>query len=78
MLATPEAYILALGGIAMLPSLRSAFVTSFQTKYTMGALITFVVTVSGLTLVNIGSAFWGLVIGYVCSRILDYRDYRSL
>lgn len=67
MLATPEAYILALGGIAMLPSLQAAFVTSLRTKYTWGALITFVITVSGLSILNIGSAFWGLVIGYACS-----------
>jgi benzoate membrane transport protein len=76
LLATPTAYILALGGLAMLPSLRVAFVTSFNTKYTMGALITFVVTVSGLTVLNIGSAFWGLVIGYVCSRLLEWNDHR--
>ncbi len=77
LLATPTAYILALGGLAMLPSLRVAFVTSFHAKYTMGALITFVVTVSGLTVLNIGSAFWGLVIGYVCSRLLEWKDHRS-
>ena len=76
MLATPEAYILALGGIAMLPSLQVAFVTSFRTKYTWGALITFVITVSGLSVLNIGSAFWGLVIGYACSRLLEPADYR--
>lgn len=76
MLATPEAYILALGGIAMLPSLQAAFVTSFRTKYTWGALITFVITVSGLSILNIGSAFWGLVIGYACSRLLEPADYR--
>ncbi len=77
MLATPEAYILALGGIAMLPSLQVAFVTSFRTKYTWGALITFVITVSGLSVLNIGSAFWGLVIGYACSRLLEPADYRQ-
>ncbi|MDO5500188.1 MAG: benzoate/H(+) symporter BenE family transporter [Propionibacteriaceae bacterium] len=76
MLATPEAYILALGGIAMLPSLQAAFITSFRTKYTWGAMITFVITVSGLSILNIGSAFWGLVIGYACSRVLEPADYR--
>ena len=76
LLATPTAFILALGGLAMLPSLRVAFVTSFHAKYTMGALITFVVTVSGLTILNIGSAFWGLVIGYLASRLLEWTDYQ--
>lgn len=75
MLATPEAFILCLGGLAMLQALRVAFVTAFSTKYTLGALVTFVVTISGLSLLNIHAAFWGILIGYAVSRLLEPDDH---
>jgi len=75
MLATPEAFVLALGGIAMLKALQQAFVTAFSTKYTLGALVTFVVTISGLNLFSIHAAFWGIVIGYAVSRLVEHADY---
>lgn len=78
MLATPQAFILALGGIAMLRALQAAFVTAFSTKFTLGALVTFVVTISGLTILNISAAFWGIVIGYLVSRLLEKADYSDL
>lgn len=76
MLSTPEAFILALGGIAMLRALQQAFVVAFSSKYTLGALVTFVVTISGLTIFNISAAFWGIVIGYAISRLMEPADYR--
>ena len=63
MLATPPAFIAALGGLAMLRVLQAAFVTAFSGRFTLGALVTFVVTVADVTMLNIGAAFWGLVAG---------------
>ncbi|RAX45354.1 benzoate transporter [Arthrobacter sp. AQ5-06] len=77
MLATPEAFILALGGLAMLRALQQAFVTAFATNFTLGALVTFVVTISGLDLFNIHAAFWGVVIGYGVSRLLERQDHTA-
>ncbi|HHV21089.1 MAG TPA: benzoate transporter [Propionibacterium sp.] len=77
MLAAPEEFILALGGIAMLRALQQAFVTSFRGNFTLSALITFVVTISGLTIFNIGAAFWGIVIGYIVSRLMERADYHK-
>ncbi len=37
------------------------------------ALVTFMVTASGLTLLSIGSAFWGLVAGVLTQAILNAR-----
>jgi benzoate membrane transport protein len=37
------------------------------------ALVTFMVTASGLTLLSIGSAFWGLVAGVVTQVVLNAR-----
>ena len=78
MLATPEAFVLALGGIAMIKALQGAFVTAFSTRFTFGALVTFVVTVSGLDLFNIHAAFWGILFSYVVSRVLEPRDHLGL
>lgn len=75
MLATPPAYIAALAGLAMLRVLQSSFVTAFATRFTLGALVTFVVTVSNVTLLNIGAAFWGLVAGLLVSLLLERADY---
>jgi benzoate membrane transport protein len=75
MLAAPKEFVLALGGIAMLRALQQAFVTAFATNFTLGSLVTFVVTISGLNLFNIHAAFWGLVIGYGVSRLLERADH---
>lgn len=75
MLAAPKEFVLALGGIAMLRALQQAFVTAFATSFTLGSLVTFVVTVSGMNLFNIHAAFWGLVIGYGVSRLLERADH---
>lgn len=75
MLATPREFVLVLGGVAMLRALQQAFVTAFSSTFTLGALVTFVVTISGLDLFNIHAAFWGLVIGYAASRLLERPDH---
>lgn len=78
LLGTPEAFILALGGLAMFKALQQSFVTAFSTRFTLGSLVTFVVTVSGLDLFNIHAAFWGIVLGYIVSRILEADDHAAL
>lgn len=77
MLGTPEAFILALGGIAMLAALRQAFVSAFSARFTLGALVTFLVTVAEFDPLNIHAAFWGILIGYGVSRLLEREDHRE-
>lgn len=75
MLATPPAYIATLAGLAMLRVLQASFVTAFATRFTLGALVTFIVTVSDVTVLNIGAAFWGLVAGLLVSLLLERPHY---
>ena len=75
MLATPPAFIAVLAGLAMLRVLQAAFVTAFGTQFTLGALVTFVVTVADVTILNIGAAFWGLVAGIVVSLLLERHHF---
>jgi len=75
LLATPRAFIATLGGLAMLRVLQTAFVASFRTTHSFGALITFVVTVANVPIFNIGAPFWGLVFGFLCSKLLEPGDF---
>jgi benzoate membrane transport protein len=75
MLHAPKAFIMALAGLAMLRILQSAFVASFKDKFTLGALVAFLVTVTDLSLLNIGAAFWGLVAGFGISWLLERSDF---
>lgn len=77
MLHAPPAFIMALAGLAMLRILQAAFVVSFKDRFTLGALVAFLVTVADRGLLNIGAAFWGLVAGLVVSVLLERRDFRD-
>jgi benzoate membrane transport protein len=75
LLDAPEAFVMTLAGLAMLKILQAAFTTCFRDKFTLGALIAFLVTVADLPLFNIGAAFWGLVAGILVSRLLQRGDF---
>ena len=75
MLAAPAAFIAVLAGLAMLRVLEAAFVTAFATRFSLGALVTFVVTVADVSVFNIGAAFWGLVAGLLVSVLLERPDF---
>ena len=77
MLGAPGAFIAALGGLAMLRVLQNSFVSAFRGRFTMGALVTFVVTVSGVQVMSISSAFWGLLAGLVVSWMLERADFTA-
>jgi benzoate membrane transport protein len=75
MLGTPGAFIATLGGLAMLRVLQASFVGAFSDRFTLGALVTFVVTVTDVTIWNIGAAFWGLVAGWGVAWLLERADF---
>ena len=69
---------MVLGGLAMLRVLQGAFVASFGGRFTLGALISMLVTVTDLALFNIGAAFWGLLAGFVVSWLMERTDFVAL
>ena len=77
MLSTPPAFIATLAGLAMLRVLQSAFAVAFQGRFTMGALVTFLVTVAGIPILNIGAPFWALIAGMLVSLLLERSDWRE-
>jgi benzoate membrane transport protein len=78
MLAAPKEFIMVLGGLAMLRVLQGAFVASFGAgKFSLGALVSLLVTVADIGLFNIGAAFWGLVAGFAVSWWMERGDFRK-
>ncbi len=76
MLACPPAFIATLAGLAMLKVLQAAFTVAFGGRFQLGALISFLITVSGVSLFSIGAPFWGLVFGVGLSWLLERTDYQ--
>jgi benzoate membrane transport protein len=77
-LALPLSFIGLLGGLALLPVLRSAFNAAFSTQFQLGALVAFMVTLSDVQLLNIGAAFWGIVAGFVASWWFEPEAFSAL
>jgi benzoate membrane transport protein len=77
LLAAPAAFIAALAGLAMLRVLQSAFAIAFTGPFTLGALVTFLVTVAGIPIYNVGAPFWALVAGTAASVMLDRGDWKA-
>lgn len=77
MLATPEAFVAVLGGLAMLRALQGSFVSAFGGRFTLGALVAFVVTVSDVDPLNISAAFWGLLAGLAVSALMERSDFAA-
>lgn len=75
LLNAPKSFIAALAGLAMLRVLQTAFVTAFATRFSLGALVAFLVTIADVPLFNVGAAFWGLVSGIVISLLLERADF---
>ena len=73
LLGTPKTFIAVLAGLAMLRVLQTAFTASFRDRFTLGALVCFLVTVADVAIFRIGAPFWGLVLGVATSRLLE-RD----
>ena len=65
-LALPPTVIAALTGVALIPALLGAMETMLADRSDRDpAILTFLATGSGLTLFGLGSAFWGLIVGFL-------------
>lgn len=72
--AFPRELVVALAGLALLGSIGSGVVAAVRDEAQReAALITFLVTLSGLSLAGIGSAFWGLVAGALALFVQQWR-----
>lgn len=62
--AFPRELVLAVGGLALLATIGNALSSALAgERFREASVMTFFVTLSGVTLLGIGSAFWGIVAG---------------
>lgn len=72
--ALPKALIVSVAALALFGSIMGGLASAMHApREREAALVTFMVTASGLTLASIGSAFWGLVAGLLTQWILQAR-----
>lgn len=75
LLAFPKAFVAAIAGIALLGTIGSSLQAALKDEADReAALITFLVTLSGVTLAGVGSAFWGVVAGVLALVVLRGRQ----
>ncbi|HUD95101.1 benzoate/H(+) symporter BenE family transporter [Sphingobium sp.] len=73
----PKPLIAALAGLALFPVVAGSLSTALRTEQGRdGALVTFAVSASGMTLAGLGSAFWGLIFG-IAVHLLQSAMARS-
>ena len=62
----PKSLILAVAGFALIPTIANGLVTAVSDPHQReAALVTFLITLSGLTLGGIGAAFWAVIAGTI-------------
>lgn len=74
----PKELVVAIAGIALLSTIGNGLASALRDeRHREPALITFLVTLSGITLMDIGSAFWGVVAGSLALFVQQYEQSRS-
>jgi benzoate membrane transport protein len=72
--AFPQALVLAVAGFALLGTIGGGLAVATRDEHSREpALITFLVTASGLALWGVGSAFWGVVAGSLALAVQHWR-----
>ncbi|WP_425825129.1 benzoate/H(+) symporter BenE family transporter [Streptomyces fractus] len=76
--AMPHALVLAVAGVGMLATIESALAGALSDPRSReAAVVTFLATASGVTLLGIGSAFWGLLAGVLTSVVASWGRRRT-
>lgn len=76
--AFPRELVLALAGLALLGTIAGGLAVALHSeKHRDAAILTFLVTLSGVTLAGIGSAFWGVVAGASALVVQQWRTQGS-
>ena len=74
----PQSLISTIAGLAMINVLIGAFSAAFKSgRYRTGAFFALITGVSGVSIFNIGSAFWALVVGVIVSLLYDRKDFKK-
>jgi len=73
--AFPRELVVAIAGLALLGSIGAGLASALREEtHREAALITFLVTLSGVVIAGIGSAFWGVVAGSLALFVQQYAS----
>lgn len=73
LIAFPQELVLAIAGLALLGSIGGGLASALKEEtHREAALVTFLVTLSGVVIAGVGSAFWGVVAGVVALFVQKY------
>ncbi|RYF81444.1 MAG: benzoate transporter BenE, partial [Comamonadaceae bacterium] len=76
--AFPKELVAAIAGLALLGTIGGGLAAAMREEpHREAALITFLVTLSGVTIAGIGSAFWGVVAGAVALAVQQLGRRKS-
>lgn len=72
--AFPKELVVAIAGLALLGTIGNGLAAALRDEpHREAALITFLVTLSGVVVAGVGSAFWGVVAGSIALFVQQYR-----
>lgn len=75
--AFPRELVICIAGLALLGTIGNGLAVALQQdRYREPALITFLVTLSGVVIAGVGSAFWGVAAGSLALFVQQYRRAR--
>jgi benzoate membrane transport protein len=78
MAAFPHALVVAVAGLALVGTIAGALAAALAAeKHRDAAAITFLVTLSGVSLAGIGAPFWGVVAGSLALAVQHFRTPRA-
>ena len=76
--AFPKELVAAIAGLALLGTIGAGLAAAVKDKiHREAALITFLVTLSGVVIAGIGSAFWGVVARALALFVQQYRQVKT-
>ena len=76
--AFPQELVVAIAGLALLGTIGNGLAGAMRDEsHREAALITFLVTLSGVVIAGVGSAFWGVVAGSFALFVQQYRRSRA-
>ena len=76
--AFPEALVVAIAGLALMATIGNGLASALHKESDReAAMVTFLITLSGVVIGGVGSAFWGLLAGSLALAVQHYRPRKS-
>ena len=76
--AFPQALVVAIAGLALMATIGNGLASALHKESDReAAMVTFLITLSGVVIGGIGSAFWGLLAGSLALAVQHYRPRKA-